>query len=68
MKVILLIMFFLQGEPQPLVQGVPMPDMKTCEKQAHLVNAASMPTELKGKQVNGMAGACLRAKPAGTDT
>ncbi len=67
MTVFLFIFFLLEGSSQPLVQKVPMPDLKTCEKQAHLVNTSGIPKELKGTQVNGMGSMCLRMKAEGKD-
>lgn len=64
---ILVIFFLIEGQPQPLTQPVPMPDMKTCEKQAHLINTHPLPRLLKGQQVNGMGAMCLRVKPQGKD-
>ena len=67
MKILLLVMFLLQGEQTPFVIPQEMPNMKACEAQAHIVGGSKIPKVVNGKQVNGMGALCLRVLPSGHD-
>ena len=69
MQVLLLILFLLEGTPEPHVQRVGvLPDMKTCEEVAHRINTSKVPNMAAGQQLNGMGAICMRIKPPGKDT
>ena len=63
MKFILLVLFLITGEPQPRVISQEVPDMKSCERQAHVINSGEIPKEIKGHSISGIGAACFRILP-----
>ncbi len=59
MEIVLLLTFLLAGADKPVQQGIPQPDMATCEAEAHRYNAAKVPDN-----VVLASSACLRIRPA----
>ena len=63
MKFILLVLFLITGEPQPRVISQEVPDMKSCERQAHIINSGAIPKQINGKDISGIGAACFRVLP-----
>ena len=57
MKIVLILVLVLSGQ-QPITQGKEMPNMKTCEAEAHKYNAVKLPPEAIYAQA-----ACARIDP-----